>query len=69
MSEETRSAAVSKLLEGAMDLLLQMREGSGVTSELFRSAFLLIGERGLQIHQGLLQSRDLFAGQGQRTLS
>jgi hypothetical protein len=62
MGEQAGDATVCELLEGEVDLRLELGEGGRVASELLRPLFLLLREVGLEPLTGLLQRRDLRAG-------
>jgi hypothetical protein len=62
MGEQTGSAVIGELLEGEVDLRLQLGEGGRVASELLRPALLLLGERCLEVLKGLLQRKNLRTG-------
>jgi hypothetical protein len=55
MGEQTGGAVIGELLEGEVDLRLELGEGRGVASELLSPAFLLLGERHLDVRKGLVQ--------------
>src|SRR5262249_12957879 len=61
VSEQSGGTAVGKLLEGFVDLWLQLSEGSGVFGEQFGPLLLPLGQRRLDLLKGLLQGRDLVA--------
>jgi hypothetical protein len=55
MGEQTGGAVIGELLEGEVDLRLELGEGRGVASELLSPALLLLGESRLEILKGLVQ--------------
>jgi transposase len=64
VSEQAGSAAVGELLEGLVDLRLELGEGGGVFGEQLGPLLLLLGQGSLDLLQRLLQWRDLVAGFG-----
>lgn len=62
MGEQTGGAEIGELLEGEVNLRLELGEGGGVASDLLRPALLLLGERRLEVLKGLVQRRYVRTG-------
>jgi hypothetical protein len=62
MGKQTGGAEIGVLLEGEVNLWFELGEGGGVASELLSPAFLLLGQRGLDVLKRLLQRRNLRTG-------
>jgi hypothetical protein len=62
MGEQTGGAVIGELLEGEVDLRLELDKGGGVASELLSPALLLFPEGCLEFLKGLLQSRNFRTG-------
>ena len=58
---------VGELLEGLVDLRFELGEGGRVSRQLLGPKFLLLGQGGLDLLEGLLQRRNLFTGFGANT--
>ena len=55
MSEQASSAAVGQLLEGLVNVRLELREGGRVFGKQIGPLLLLHGQRSLDLLEGLLQ--------------
>ncbi len=64
MGEQAGGGAVGELLEGKMNLRLELSKGSGVLGEEIGPELLLLGQRSVDLLEGLLQGRNLLAGLG-----
>jgi hypothetical protein len=64
VSEQAGSTAVGELLEGLVDLWLELSESGRVFGKQLGPLFLLLGQRSLDLLEGLLQWRDRVAGLG-----
>jgi hypothetical protein len=62
MGEQTGSTEIGVLLEGEVNLWLELGEGGGVASELLNPAFLLFRQRCLDVLKRLLQRGNLRTG-------
>src|SRR5215211_4157076 len=64
MGKQAGGTAVGQSLEGEVDLRLQLSKGGRVASQLLGPELLLLGKRSLDLFQGLIRRRHLFAGFG-----
>ena len=67
MDEEAGDELIGQLLEGAVNLGLQLGESSGIVGELLGPALLLGGEMLVDLLQCLVRSGDVGAGLGVET--